>query len=134
MDGVEGGYGFEASAGASVTGTVGDKNNNASAGVSAGNVAAGANGSVKFRGGNVKANACVKGALGVGAHACVKVTVPTKPLVNAAKKGGKKAVKTFKKSGKSIGRSAKKTGKSAGRKAKKAWKKIKKPWEDLQEL
>lgn len=122
---MEGGFGVEASGGASVTATIGDKNNNASAGVSSGNVAAGASGGVKLSGGNVKANACVKGALGVGAHGCVNVTVPTKPVVNAVKKEGVKAATTVGKAtanaGKTVGNSIGSTAKKTGSKIKKAF-------------
>jgi hypothetical protein len=117
-DGMEGGFGVEASGGASVTATVGNKNNNASAGVSSGNVAAGASGGVKLSGGNVKANACVKGALGVGAHGCVNVTVPTKPVVNAVEEEGVKAAKTV---GNATAKATTSVGKSIGSSAKKAF-------------
>ena len=62
--------GAEASSGASVTGTIGNKNNNITGGVSSGNVAAGMSGGVGFKGGNLQMNGCVKGALGVGANIC----------------------------------------------------------------
>ena len=56
-------------------------------------MAASVKGGAKIKDGNIKLNACAKGALGVGASLCGNVAIPTKPIVNVAKKGAKEAGK-----------------------------------------